>query len=80
GDVQIYKYYGSFNGYVAIMFNDGARQSLGQEIVAGVTINYMDSRRISVWNAGNFYSLQEAYDSGFLTKSNIRVIAGAQNK
>ncbi|MCL2679784.1 MAG: hypothetical protein FWF18_05875, partial [Dehalococcoidia bacterium] len=23
GDVQIYKYYGSFNGYVAIMFNDG---------------------------------------------------------
>lgn len=79
-DVQIYKYYGTFNGYVAIMFNDGARQAIGQETVAGITINYMDSRRILVWKDSNFYSLQESYDNSFLTEQNIRTIADAQNK
>ncbi|MDR2578013.1 MAG: hypothetical protein LBC70_04260 [Chitinispirillales bacterium] len=78
-DVQICKYYGTFGGYVVIMFNSAVRQAIGEETVAGVTINYVDSRRILVWTDGSFYRLQESYEKKILTEQNIRLIANAQN-
>ncbi|MDR3012018.1 MAG: hypothetical protein LBU70_02260 [Chitinispirillales bacterium] len=78
-DVQIHKYYGTFGGYVVIMFHSNAEDVVGEEIVAGITINYADSRRILVWKDGSFYSLQESYENRFLTEQDIRLIADAQN-
>jgi hypothetical protein len=80
GDVHICKYYGTFEGFVAVMFNGGERQVAWRETIAGIEVHYSDSRWILVWENGKFYRLQEAYDNGFLNQQNIQEIADQQEK
>jgi hypothetical protein len=78
-DVQILRYYGTFNGYVVVMFNSGARHEGWKETIAETTIYYLDSRRIYVWKDGSLCVLKQAYENNFLSVENIQSIAKVQN-
>lgn len=76
-DVYIVEYYGIYCDCIVVMITD--RQTLytcmiEEETIADVTIQYSDSNRMKVYKDGSLYSLQEAYDMGYLTKANIKRI------
>ncbi len=75
--VHIRDYYGEYDsGAIVAMFDSGLyMQVIGKDIVAGVTIHYSDSNRITVLYEGDFYTLFEAYQNGYLTANDIQTIA-----
>lgn len=76
-DVSIYKYYGNFNDCIVVMLTDRYTGYLGEadvETIAGVAIAYGDANRIIAYKEGILYTLQEAYDAGYLTVANIELI------
>lgn len=51
-DVRIDKYYGTYNGYVAVMMAvnfGGFFDEIWREEVAGIVIRYRDSNNIKIW-------------------------------
>jgi hypothetical protein len=77
-DVSILFYYGTYGGCVAVKMTDRFSvyyQVITIETIDGIKISTNDSNPIHVWKDENFYSLQEAYDEGYLTKDNLREIA-----
>ena len=80
-DVWIEKYYGTYNGCVVVMMTGEGivySQVTGGENIDGIIIGYPNSNRIKAWKDGKFYSLQEAFDKGFLNKEDIEIIANIQ--
>ena len=82
--ITIEKYYGTYGGCVAVLMSGGGlgySLALETEVVGGVTIQYFSSNKMLIWEDGNFgkegkfYSLQEAYNKGLLTKGNLRKIS-----
>jgi hypothetical protein len=76
-DVMIYKYYGTYGRCVAVMMTDRFSvyaTVICHETIGGIVIDYSDSNRIVIWKDGSFYNLHEAFDSGLLTKGNLREI------
>lgn len=71
-------YYGIFDsGAIVAMVTDdktGYTEALWSETVAGYTIRYADGNRIVILYDGEFYSLSEAYDNGYLTEADIFTI------
>lgn len=47
--------------------------------IGNVVIHYRDGSSIDVWNNGEFYSLREAYEQGFLTEDDLKKIADIHN-
>ena len=77
-DVHIVRYYGTYNGAdVVFYYCDGMDhiQWIWTDIVAGYEFTYSDGNSIKVWKDGEHYSLRQAYESGILTKANIKRIA-----
>ena len=77
-DVNILYYYGNYNGtYIVIMIDVyyGHFNWIGRENVAGVSITRPNSNPIRAWYNGKFYTLQEAYDNQYLTRSDFIDIA-----
>ena len=72
--------YGEFHGTHVVMFNEIALQVLTSETVDGVTFNYPTSTHLTAYNNGNFYSLQEAFDNGLLTHSNLLTLRNNYNR
>lgn len=79
GEITYYveKYYGTYDGKIPViikgvelLYNDVSLK----ETVAGYTFTYPDNCAMVVWKNGTFYSLGEAYDSGILTKEQIKQI------
>ena len=68
-------YYGEYSSgaIVGMIVDDktGYDDALGSEKVGGYTFNYYNGNRIVVLYEGQFYTLGEAFDKGYLTKSNI---------
>ncbi len=77
GGFYVAKYYGTYNNTVPVIL-EGTGISyatvITTETVAGYTFTYPCSNTMWVWNNGSFYSLQEAYDKGLLTKEDIAEI------
>jgi hypothetical protein len=74
--VRITKYYGTYNGCVAVMITSGpAIQASWDIIIADTLFGYADGWEITAWKAGRFYELSEAYERGLLTREDIRSIA-----
>ena len=44
------------------------------DVVAGYTFNYLDTREIYIWNGGNIQKLGDAFNSGLLTQENVGAI------
>lgn len=77
GGFYVAKYYGTYNNTVPVIL-EGTGISyatvITTETVAGYTFTYPCSNTMWVWNNGSFYSLQDAYDKGLLTKEDIAEI------
>jgi len=79
GDIEAYevryKHFGTYGDSVAIYFHTaGAYETPVEEEIAGYTFSYPDSRVIRIWNNGRFYKMPEAYELGFITEDDVKVI------
>lgn len=63
--------YAQFNGTHILMFNGMHMQVISIETVDGVVFHHSDSKTFDVYNNGEFYSLQEAFDRGLITHKNL---------
>lgn len=80
--VIVHKSYGVYNGCVAVMVtSDGMDYHCAEwdDHVANVMFHYWDGRSIELWKDGKIYTLQEAYDQGFLGKKDLKIIAKLHN-
>ena len=67
--------YGIYNGCIPVMMGGGFYFDIViTETVAGIDFIYADGRAIEVWRDGEFYSLTEAYDHGYLNKDDLSQI------
>lgn len=76
-DVFIDEYCGTYKGSVVVMISDSQTfftTAVETETVAGVKILYSDGNRLAVWKDDSFYTLEEAFENGFLTRGNIILI------
>jgi len=76
-DVSITSYYGNYNGSVPVMITAwgfGYPAVMTYIVVADVEFVF-GGNIITVWKEGQFYSLEEAYNLGFLTQEDLRSIA-----
>lgn len=82
-DVRVLEYCGSYNGCIVMMFSDNETlyaQAICVVNVAGVRIQYSDSNELYAWKDGKMYTLEQAYRSGILSKSDIRNIRNIHNR
>ena len=82
-DVTIHSYYGTYNGSVVLIisYNDDYPQIPSSETVADFVFGYANPGRvISVWKAGAFYNLTQAYERSFLTQENVETVHNLYNK
>ena len=69
-------YFGTYNNCIAVIFNDGQWAMPKQDIVEGIVFGYTGGgRTIKIWDEGNIYELQEAFDSGLINKEDLESIA-----
>ena len=76
-DVYVEEYCGSYNGCVVMMLSDNEAiytQAIRDVTVAGVSIRYSNANELYAWKDGEIYTLEQAYTSGILTKSDIKKI------
>ena len=82
--IWVGEYYGEFESgaIVAYMYCDCCAydDALWTEYIGEYAINYCNGHRIEVLYKGDFYTLTEAYDNGWLTDANIAEIAEMHNK
>ena len=72
------EYFGTFNDKVVLKLNlygASIAASIEYEIVAGHKIYYSGCMRVLVWNDGVFRNLTQAYEMGWLTADDIRVVS-----
>lgn len=71
-------YYGTFeSGAIVAMLTDdkiGYHEALWSETIAEYTFRYHNGNRIVVLYDGEFYTLPEAYESGYLTLTDIHTV------
>jgi len=81
-DVSIWRYYGTFNDASVVIMPVIAMHGMTWiETVAGIMFFTPCSViPIRVWRAGEFYTLTEAYDNGWLTVDNLIIIANKNNE
>ena len=63
--------FAEFNGAHILILNALYPQALSTEIVDGVVFNHSEIKTFDVYSNGEFYSLQEAFDSGLVTHNNL---------
>jgi len=82
-DIMILKYYGSYSGRAAVLMTDSCAMysaALETEVIDGITIQYFSSNKMLIWEPGNFISLKDAYNRGFLTKDDLMKISDVSFK
>lgn len=74
--VSVRHYYGEFasGAIVAMVDAGGYAEYCWSETVAGYTFDYGDGNRITVLYEGEIYTLEEAYESGYLTNDDLKTI------
>lgn len=78
-DTLTLRFFGEFDGSYAL-FVDGPFVYLcvlTSETVDGVTINYSDSHHMTIYRDGEFYTLGEAFDAGYITHDDLVAIRNA---
>jgi len=76
-DVYIDKCYGIYGDSVAVVMALKSHvfpPSADYIEVEGFEFWFSTGLHIVIWNNGNFYSLQDAFDKGFLTLENLKTI------
>ncbi len=81
GELYVMRYYGSYNNSCAVMFGGLIySQALWTDTVAGSDIHYRNGNMIFVRHNGDFYSVREAFEAGYLTTEQVAKIAEINNK
>jgi len=78
GVFQIERYYGSYDGAVAVMLRGSKLEytpAFYSETVAGSIIRCNYGNSVMIWKDGSFFTMQEAYDQGILTVDQVEEIA-----
>lgn len=74
GTVYVEKYEGTYDGAVVVLMNGTLYSSVKwkREIyLAGYVFTYYGGNTAEVWKDGKFYSIEDAYYNGILTKEHI---------
>lgn len=85
-DVWIEEYYGIYNVCVAVMIDANGLNYTDEErvvVIDDVLFHYNSGNSIVVWVKQAIpllYELQEAYDFGFLTQEDLKIIADQHNR
>ena len=81
-DIYISKYYGTYNGGIVLNIDGpwGYPSVLYGEDIAGIWFYGSYGSIPFMWKNRRFYGLQEAYDLGLLTKTDLRSIADLFDK
>lgn len=78
GIFRIERYYGSYDGAVAVMLRGSKLEytsAFYSETVAGSIIRCNYGNSVMIWKDGSFFTMQEAYDQGILTAEQVAEIA-----
>ena len=75
--VSVENYYGEYSGgaLVAMIASGGYDDVIWKETVGSVTIRYKNGNRILVLYNGEFYTLTDAYNNGFITAEDLAHIS-----
>ena len=75
--VYVENYYGEFPGgaIVAMIASGGYDDAIWEETVGEITIRYCNGNRILVLYEGEFYTLTDAYNNGYITAEDLTDIA-----
>lgn len=74
------RYYGKYSsGAVVGMFADCNTKNEWSETIDYFTFNYNDGNRIVILYDGEFYTLGKAYEEGYITRENLRVVKNIYN-
>ena len=76
-DVYVRKLYGAYNDSIAVLmwiYGFDPPPAIVTIEVEGSEFHFHSGRPIMVWNNGNFYSLQSAYDEGLVSMENLEQI------
>ena len=74
------RYYGKYSsGAVVGMFADCNTENEWSETIDYFTFNYNDGNRIVILYGGEFYTLGKAYEEGYITLENLRVVKNIYN-
>ena len=77
---SLIRYYGKYSsGAVVGMFADCNDKNAWSETIDYFTFNYNDGNRIVILYGGEFYTLGKAYEEGYITRENLRVIKNIYN-
>ncbi|MBD5631977.1 MAG: hypothetical protein HDP34_01940 [Clostridia bacterium] len=71
--------YAEFEGTHVLMLNGYYPDALSIEVVDGVVFNHSQIKTFTVYSNGEFYSLQEAFDSGLVTHDNLLTLREIYN-
>ena len=80
---EVEYFYGVYDecAYVMMVGEDICTTQANRDIeVGGVMFHYRDGNSIEVWRDGEFYSLEEAYEQGYVTVESLQEVAKIQNK
>lgn len=79
GVYSIKFYYGEYDDCILVMFSQPETGTYQTVKVAESVFHYVGNNTIQVWKNGEFFSMQEAYEHGFLTSSDVAMIANIHN-
>jgi len=76
-DVEVLEYCGTYDGCIVMMLSHSKalyQDAIVKTRVAGIAFQYNNSNQICVWKDGEFYTLEQAYGEGLLSRSDIRSV------
>lgn len=71
--------YAEFDGVHVLMLNGMYPTALSEEIVDGIVFRHSEVKTFDVYSNGEFYSLQEAFDSCLVTHDNLLTLRDMYN-
>ena len=72
-DISVSRYYGIYSGCEIVYMRDPLIDTTGERkvVVAGYSITLGSSRKLYVHKDAHFYTLNEAYDAGYITTEDV---------
>ncbi|MFA5449548.1 MAG: hypothetical protein WC292_03825 [Clostridia bacterium] len=81
-DVYIRRFYGVYNDSFAVImaiYGIDPPPAVDEIMVSGLEFTFNTGYHIKIWNDGDFYSLQDAFDESFITLEDLETICELHN-
>lgn len=76
---SIRSYYGKYDDSYAVMIGSQAAMTDAVEFIDGICFFYKDGNRITIYNNGNMYNLEDAYNQKYISREDLKEISYIQN-